>query len=287
MTENTLPSVGIGLPVYNNANHLSKTLDSLLKQSYENITIYLSDDCSDDNTDEICRSYAERDNRIKYSRNERNIGANANSAKVLSLATTEYFMFSRGHEILSPNHIAGCVRILEEDKTVALAFATTKWIDNDDNIIPNKPIGYFDTRGFDVVTRCALVLWGNHDCFYGLSRTELMKSIRGSEELMGGDILSIFEKALLGSFAHVSSSVRYRRYNYSGETYHKRIQRYKTDTYKQLKPIDHIFPLARLPFHIFLSAIRSKVSLADKIRILFVVLFNAPLRYIVSRGKGL
>jgi len=287
MTRNNLPSVGIGLPVYNNAKHVSKTLDSLLNQSYPNIVIYLSDDCSDDGTDDICQRYAERDNRIIFSRNERNVGANANNRKVLASASTEYFMFARGHEILSSNHIADCVPVLEEDETVVLAFVTTKWIGDDDNIIPNKPVGYYDTRGFDVVTRCALALWGNHDCYYGLSRTDVMKSIRGNEEIIGGDILSLFEKALLGSFAHVSSCVRYRRYRYSGETYHERIQRYKTSTYKQLKAIDHVFPLARLPFHLFLSVIRSNVSLADKIKILLVVLFNAPLRYIVSRGKGL
>ena len=56
MTNNRLPSVGIGLPVYNNARHVSKTLDSLLNQSYTNIVIYLSDDCSDDGTGEICQS---------------------------------------------------------------------------------------------------------------------------------------------------------------------------------------------------------------------------------------
>ncbi|MBW1672192.1 MAG: glycosyltransferase family 2 protein [Deltaproteobacteria bacterium] len=287
MSKSDVPSVGIGLPVYNNSKYLSKTLDSLLSQTYPNIIIYLSDDCSDDGTDDICQLYAKRDNRIKYSRNEKNIGANANNKKVLAVASTDYFMFARGHEILSPNHIGDCVRILEEDETVVLAFATTKWIDDDGNIIPNKPIGYFDTRGFDVVTRCALIFWGNHNCYYGLSRTNVMKSIRGNEDIIGGDMLSLFEKAILGSFAHVCSSVRYRRYNYSGETYQKRIQRYKTGTYKQLKAIDHIFPLARLPYHIFLSAIRSKVLLADKIKILFVVLFNAPLRYIVSRGKQL
>jgi glycosyltransferase involved in cell wall biosynthesis len=287
MNKSDVPCVGIGLPVFNNARYISTTLDSLLNQSYRNIIIYISDDCSDDGTDEICQSYAERDGRIVYYRNERNIGANANSAKVLSLATTEYFMFSRGHEILSPNHIADCIRILEEDKTAVLAFATTQWVDDDDNIIPNKPIGYFDTRGFDVVTRCALVFWGNHDCYYGLSRTDIMKSIRGNEEIIGGDFLALFEKALLGSFAHVRSAIRYRRYNYSGETYGKRIQRYKTGTYKRLKAIDHIFPLARLPCHIFLSAIRSKVSFGDKIKIIFVILFNAPLRYLVSRGKKL
>lgn len=287
MTPNALPSVGIGLPVYNNAKHLSKTLDSLLNQTYRNITVYLSDDCSDDGTGDICQRYAGKDNRIRFSRNERNMGANANHAKVLSLATTEYFMFARGHEVLSSNHIADCVRILEADETVVLAFATTQWIDDDDTVVVKKPIGYFDTRGFDVVTRCALVLWGNYECFYGLTRTKAMKSIRALEEIMASGVITLLEMALRGSFAHIRSSIRYRRYHYSSETYHQRIQRYKASTYRHLGAIDRILPFARLPYHLFLSVLKSNVSKGDKIRILLVVLFNAPLRYLVSRGKQL
>lgn len=287
MTNNSLPSVGIGLPVYNNAKYLSKTLDSILNQTYPNITVYLSDDCSDDGTDDICESYAEKDDRIKYFRNEENLGANGNLEKVLSLATTDYFMFARGHEILSPDHIRDCVRILEEDKNVVLSFVTTQWIDETNKIISNKPIGYFDTRGFDVVTRCALVFWGRLECFYGLTRTEVMKSIRFSENIIANDLIMLLEMALTGSFAHVRSGVRYRRYHYSGETYRKRLQRYRTGAYRQLKTIDRLFPFARLPYHLCLSVMKSKVSTSDKIKILLVVLFNAPLKYIVSRGKQL
>ena len=287
MTNNSLPSVGIGLPVYNNAKYLSKTLDSILNQTYPNISVYLSDDCSDDGTDDICESYAEKDDRIKYFRNEENLGANGNLEKVLSLATTDYFMFARGHEILSPDHIRDCVRILEEDKNVVLSFVTTQWIDETNKIISNKPIGYFDTRGFDVVTRCALVFWGRLECFYGLTRTEVMKSIRFSENIIANDLIMLLEMALTGSFAHVRSGVRYRRYHYSGETYRKRLQRYRTGAYRQLKTIDRLFPFARLPYHLCLSVMKSKVSTSDKIKILLVVLFNAPLKYIVSRGKQL
>jgi len=287
MTNNSLPSVGIGLPVYNNAKYLSKTLDSLLNQTYPNITVYLSDDCSDDGTHDICESYAKKDDRIKYFRNEENLGANGNLEKVLSLASTNYFMFARGHEILSPDHIRDCVRILEEDKKVVLSFVTTQWIDETNKIISNKPIGYFDTRGFDVVTRCALVFWGRLECFYGLTRTEVMKSIRFSENIIANDLIMLLEMALIGSFAHVRSGVRYRRYHYSGETYRKRLQRYRTGAYRQLKTIDRFFPFARLPYHLYLSVMKSKVSASDKIKILLVVLFNAPLKYIVSRGKQL
>ena len=135
MTNNSLPSVGIGLPVYNNAKYLSGTLDSILNQTYPNVTVYLSDDCSDDGTDAICASFAEKDDRIKYFRNEENLGANGNLEKVLSLASTDYFMFARGHEILSPDHIRDCVRILEEDEKVVLSFVTTQWIDEKNEII--------------------------------------------------------------------------------------------------------------------------------------------------------
>ncbi len=287
MNPNALPSVGIGLPVYNNVKHLSKTLDSLLNQSYQNITIYLSDDCSDDGTDGICRRYAAQDSRIRYVRSETNRGANANHAKVLSLATTEYFMFARAHEILSPNHIADCVRILEEDEAVVLAFATTQWIDDDGTIMVNKPIGYCDTRGLDVVTRCALVFWGNYECFYGLTRTKAMKSIRALEEIIASGGIMLLEMALRGSFAHIRSGIRYRRYHYGDETYQKRIQRYKRSTYRHLKAIDRVLPFARLPYHLFLSVLKSNMSRRDKIRVLLVVLFNAPLRYLVSRDRQL
>lgn len=287
MRNKSLSSVGIGLPVYNNAKHLTKTLDSLLNQSYENITIYLSDDCSDDGTDQICRAYAEREPRIKYSRNKRNIGAIGNHAKVLSLASTEYFMFARGHEILSPDLVKNCVEILEEDEEVVLAFATPKWIDDEDKVISGKSISYFDTRGSDVVKRCALVFWGSFECFYGLTRTKVMKSIRALEQIISSDYITLLEMALRGSFAHVSNSTRYRRYHYENETFRKRIHRYKTGTFRQLKAIDHIFPFARLPYHLFLSAIRADITFRDKLIVLSVILFNAPLRYIVSRGKQL
>jgi glycosyltransferase involved in cell wall biosynthesis len=287
MTNISLPSVGIGLPVFNNSKYLSKTLDSLLKQTYPNIIIYVSDDCSDDGTEDICEYYAAKDKRIKYSRNEKNIGPSANSKKVLALSSTDYFMFARGHELLSPKLIEECVQILEEDESVVLAVGKTFWIDEENNILFNKPIGYYDTRGLDVAVRCLFALWGNHEYYYGVTHTEIMKNIRLKRDIIGMDFIVMLEMALIGSFAHVGSSSRYRRYHYGDETYRKRIQRYKTISFRQLKTIDHIFPFARLPYHLSLSVIKSKVSIADKVKILLVVLFNAPLRYLVSRGKQL
>jgi glycosyltransferase involved in cell wall biosynthesis len=287
MAADTLPSVGIGLPVYNNSKYLSKTLDSLLNQTYPNIIIYLSDDCSDDGTDDICEYYAAKDKRIKYSRNEKNIGPSANSKKILALASTEYFMFARGHELVSQKLIEECVQVLEQDKSIVVAVGRTFWIDEEDNILLDKPVGYYDTRGLGVAIRCVFALWGNHEYYYGLTKTEIMKNIRLKRDIIGMDFIVMLEMALIGSFAHVGSSTRYRRYHYGNETYGKRMHRYKTVSYRHLRIIDHVFPFARLPYHLFLSVLKSDVSTGDKIKVLLVVLFNAPLRYLVSRGKQL
>ena len=68
------PLVSIGLPVYNEAEHLAQALDSLLGQDYENIEVIISDNASTDGTPQICADYAGKDGRVRYHRNETNIG---------------------------------------------------------------------------------------------------------------------------------------------------------------------------------------------------------------------
>jgi glycosyltransferase involved in cell wall biosynthesis len=65
------PLVSIGMVAYNGDEYIRKTLDSLLAQTYENFELNISDDVSTDQTQEICREYLARDERIKYRRNEK------------------------------------------------------------------------------------------------------------------------------------------------------------------------------------------------------------------------
>ena len=281
----TLPSVGIGLPVYNNARYIASALDSILAQRYTNITVYLSDDGSNDGTAEICLDYAKKDQRIQFSSNETNLGAIGNHRKVLELANTDFFMFARGHEILPENLVKDGIAVLESDPEIVLAFETTRWIDENDNILKDKHLCYFDTRGCDVVSRCALVYWGKYEYFYGLTRTQTMKKIRALEEVIGHDLIMLLEMALIGSFAHINTGIRLRRYTYANETYSDRMMRYRRTTLKKNSFIDRIFPLARLPLFLFGSILSSEVAFRDKILIAIITLFSAPIKYIISRGK--
>src|SRR5437763_6697640 len=59
------PRLTIGMPLYNNAETIRRSLDSLLGQSYTGFRILISDDGSRDDGPEICDEYARRDSRIE------------------------------------------------------------------------------------------------------------------------------------------------------------------------------------------------------------------------------
>lgn len=281
------PSVGIGLPVYQNEKFLATALDSILAQSYTNFIVYLSEDQSEDGTAEICRQYAAKDSRIRYSQNENNLGEIGNHQRVLDLAETDYFMFARGHEVLPANLLADCVDILEKDKDVVLAFAKTVWIDENGERIEGRHLPSFDTRGCDVVARCALAFWGKYEAFYGVTKTTTMRSIKALEPIVATDLIMLFEMSIRGSFASINAGERYRRYYYSDESYAERIKRYQRTLYTELSIADRYFPFFKVPLKLIGCAFNSEQPLSTKFLLLFIILFNAPLRYLSARGKTL
>lgn len=281
------PSIGIGLPVYQNERFLAATLDSILAQSYPNLVVYLSEDQSEDQTASICQKYAEADSRIRYSQNEENLGEIGNHQRVLDLAETDYFMFARGHELLPPNLLSDCIEVLEQDKEVVLAYAKTVWIDEDGIRISDRHLPCFDTRGCDVGARCALAFWGKYEAFYGVTRTATMKSIKALEPIVATDLIMLFEMSLRGTFATINAGERYRRYYYNDESYADRIKRYQRSLYTELGFMDKYFPFIRVPLRLIGCAFKSQHPLTTKVHLLFVILFNAPLRYLSARGKTL
>ena len=58
--------VSIITPMYNAEKYIVGTIESVLKQSYENWEMIIVDDCSTDGCSEIANSYSENDDRIKY-----------------------------------------------------------------------------------------------------------------------------------------------------------------------------------------------------------------------------
>lgn len=83
--------VSIIMPSWNTANYISETIQSVLNQTYQNWELLIVDDCSSDNTDSIIKSFS--DKRIKYFRNEKNLGAALTRNKALMEAKGEWIAF--------------------------------------------------------------------------------------------------------------------------------------------------------------------------------------------------
>ena len=80
-----MSKVSIGLPVYNGERFLKVKLDSILQQTHTNFELIISDNASTDKTENICIEYKNKDNRIKYFRQEKNFGVTLNFEFVLSV----------------------------------------------------------------------------------------------------------------------------------------------------------------------------------------------------------
>lgn len=127
------PKVSIVIPTYNRANLLIKALESCINQTYKNIEIIISDNCSSDETQEICSAYVNKDSRIKYYRQEENIGIGANAKFLLNQATGEYSCVLNDDDYLSDNYVEECLNAIVQND-VLCSFATVLLIDEDNNI---------------------------------------------------------------------------------------------------------------------------------------------------------
>ena len=86
------PRLTIGLPIYNGEQLLPQALESMLTQEFDDFEVVISDNAIPvDRTPELCAAYAAKDRRIRYVRNERNLGSIPNFNKLVGLAKAEYF----------------------------------------------------------------------------------------------------------------------------------------------------------------------------------------------------
>lgn len=109
MRQDALPLVTIGIPTRNRAGgYLRETLASAMQQTYSNLEIVVSDNCSEDDTEPFVRGLA--DSRIRYFRHHASIGANENFNFCLEQATGEYFLLLHDDDLIDHVFVEVCVR---------------------------------------------------------------------------------------------------------------------------------------------------------------------------------
>ncbi len=125
-----VPRVTVGIPVFNGDPFLRKSIESVINQSYQDIEIIISDNCSTDKTRSICLEYAARDNRIRYIQQSKNYGSINNFVALISEARGKYFMWAGADDFFDENWIASLLEICEKNNS--LAFGVVQYIDEFD-----------------------------------------------------------------------------------------------------------------------------------------------------------
>ena len=106
--------VSVIMPSYNTAKFIGETIESVLKQSYENWELLIVDDCSTDNTDAVVASFS--DPRIKYFKNEKNSGAAVSRNWALREAKGEWIAFLDSDDVWNAEKLEKQIAFMKKNK---------------------------------------------------------------------------------------------------------------------------------------------------------------------------
>lgn len=133
----SLPLVTIAIPTYNRADgYLKQALKSAIDQTYQNIEIIISDNCSTDNTEMVVKSFD--DPRILYFKQKENIGANNNFNFCLSQAKGEYFLLLQDDDLIDADFTDSCMRALKNNTEVGIIRTGVRTIDSCNKVLNEK-----------------------------------------------------------------------------------------------------------------------------------------------------
>lgn len=113
--------VSVIIPSYNQANFLSETLDSVLKQDYQNWECIIIDDGSTDNTKEITQKYCNEDKRFKYIK-QKNQGPSVARNRGITISNGEFILPLDSDDLISNNYIKEAVDVFLEKPETKLVY---------------------------------------------------------------------------------------------------------------------------------------------------------------------
>jgi glycosyltransferase involved in cell wall biosynthesis len=221
------PRVSIGLPVYNAERWLAESLDSLLAQTFRDFELIICDNASTDDTETICRRYAEEDSRIRYSRNVQNIGGMRNATLAFQQSRGEYFRWAAHDDRCEPTLLEQLVEELDLRPDVVAVVSPSIAIDHRGEPLPdffvgkaegkmlslgrNAPMLMTDASGVRHPTegtavrpsrrfREVILTRGPCEATYGLIRSDVLRRTCLLQPYTSSDFVMLCDLALRGPF---------------------------------------------------------------------------------------
>jgi len=212
------PILAIGLPVYQGGSTLVRALDSLRRQEFQDWVLTIADNASTDDTAEIARAYAAKDERIRHVRHGSNLGAAANFLFLARSAQSPYFMWAAADDEWSPNYLAACLDLLEAEP--ATGFAGGSVINVDPAGAQLRAYGAF--RRLDSASPLVRVgryvasreIDGKANVIYSVFRSELIRDVCSNDRVMegwGADMGLVAAALYRAPYRQVTGATLYKR----------------------------------------------------------------------------
>ncbi len=207
-----MPAISIGMPVYNGERYLPMAIDSLLGQTFEDFELNISDNGSTDRTQEICRDYAQREPRIHYVRNQQNIGAAGNFARVFELATGPYFRWLSVDDYCAPTCLEKTKAVLDTKPDIVLCCSKVDIVGADGQLL----VTYADEQALLAdrpAERFRRVFMQDSWCnaIYGLMRAPVLRKTGLMGGFGGSDLTLLARLSLYGRFWEIPERLFFRR----------------------------------------------------------------------------
>lgn len=157
MTHNKRPLVTIGIPTYNRAgSFLEQVILSAVNQTYKNIEILVSDNCSTDHTEALLNRFS--DPRIRYVKQPQNIGANNNFNFCIDNATGKYLLLLPDDDLIDFDLIETCMDAIKDNLNISVIFTGNRVIDENAKILWETP-----NKGGGLSTADFILSWFSHN----------------------------------------------------------------------------------------------------------------------------
>jgi len=125
-----LPKISVIIPTYNRLDYLKEAATSVLKQTFDNYELIISDNHSSDGTATWGRALARNNSKVRYFRNKKNLGMVRNWNVGLDRARGKYLSVLNDDDLWEPGFLQETIKILDKKPNVGLVFVYTSIITN-------------------------------------------------------------------------------------------------------------------------------------------------------------
>lgn len=124
--------ISVGIPFFNAEKFLSKAIESVISQSYDNWELLLLDDGSNDGSLEIAKRFEQHDNRVKVFSDGKNKGLGARLNELAMLSNGEYIARMDADDIMHPQRLETQLQILTDNPSIDVLGTNAYVIDEND-----------------------------------------------------------------------------------------------------------------------------------------------------------